>query len=334
MPDLDINFQWVSNAQSLQAKPREIITLGENFARMIVDEVALAASAESFARARRSFISSVKMAIRTEVSRMAMLIGRFVPLPDKYTGPNGQMSLGERSATAAQFRFEEHWNRKQANIQWKKRSPRYLSWKKRHNKPAKWWENSGGLKRGLMAKKASFYEDTFGPIRVRFIRPPAQRIPRGQKGAGRFAATNRVNTNAVNPVSPEAGASNRVNVIAPGRRGKISAEYRVGTLEVDVFGKITPQMLPALAGKTMNPKGAEPTGGEGVVGLFPNDGKGGLRNKLLGDRTGPHKRWAIEPFVSFYLTRAIPNAVWRRTERIILQQKGGRSSGLSDQFAV
>ena len=324
MPDLDLNFQFVASAQTLEAKPREILSFGENYARMIVDEVALAASKDTFQRARTRFISGVKLAIRSEVSRMAMLIGRFLPLPDKYTGPNGEMSMGELSATAHKFDFKPEFNRKQANIEWQKRSKKYLRWKRRNNLPAKWWQAHGKLQKAMMAKGASFYEETFGPIRVRLERPPVSRDERG-----RFSRQNKLfSSGALNPTIARAGkgeglgdearpVKGQVNVTAAGGRGRISSEYTVGTLHVDVFGKITPAMLPGLAHPRWAPSQADPMPGEGVVGLFPNDGPGGIRNKLLGTRKGRHYRYAVEPFVSFYLMRAIPNAVWRRTESVV-----------------
>jgi hypothetical protein len=245
---------------------------------------------------------------------MALLIGRFLPLPDKYTGPSGQMSMNEGLSTTAQrFGFRQTFMRQSTQIEWAKRSKKYLAWKRQHHLPDKWWAAHGKLQGELMSKNADFYEDTFGPIRVRLERPAA-----GRNAQGRFTRTNPAIKSAVNPSRPEAGAiQGRVNVTTPSNRGRVSAEVTVGTLKVDVFGKITPAMLPGLASPIWAPQQADPTPGEGLVGLFPNDGPGGLRNKLLGTRQGRHYRYAIEPFVSFYLMRAIPNAVWRRTEKLI-----------------
>lgn len=309
MPDLEINIQFSANAQSLKASSGEIMTLGEDFARMVTDEVAIGASDEAFQRARRTFVRGVKTAIQAEVSRMASLIGRFLPLPDKYTGPNGEMSLSDgMSATARLMGFPQTFNRKQTDISWSARSSRYLRWKRNHEMPARWWEAHGDLRKEMAAKTGKFYEDAFGPVRVRFEKAAI----RDQRG--RFAKRG-VNTLAVNPGDIEGGASKRVNVTASGRQGRIASEYQVGTLEVDVFGKITPSMLPGLP--RMDPTKADAFPGEGLVGLFPNDGPGGVRNKLLGTRKGSHYRYAVEPFVSFFLMRAIPNAVWNRTEKLI-----------------
>lgn len=332
MSDLNVNFNFVASAQSLEAKTNEVAVIGEDFARLIVNEVALAASKDSFQRARTRFVSSVKQVIRAEVSRMATLIGRFLPLPDKYSGPNGQMSLGGLSATAERFGFPETFNRSEANIQWAKRSKKYLAWKDRNNLPAKWWAAHGDLQKGLMAKKTDFYEEAFGPIRVRLERPAPGRNEKGQ-----FVRTNSLPRMAVNPAFGATGkaVSGRINITAPSSRGKVSAQVSVGTLKVDVFGKITPAMLPGLAGARWNPKQSEPTSGEGVVGLFPDDGPGGIRNKLLGTSAGRHYRYAVEPFVAFFLMRSIPNAVWRRTETMIRGsvEANVNKTGLGNQFS-
>lgn len=318
MAELEINFQFVASAQSLKAEAREITTMGENFARIVTNEVALAASKDSFNRARRRFVSGIRQGILAEVSRMAMLIGKFFPLPDKYSGPHGQMSLtadrgGEMSATAKIFKFQPTFNRKDANIQWAKRNSRYLDWKERKGKGGKWWRFTGDLQKDLSSKNARFYEETFGPIRVRLVRPPP-----GRGADGRFTrAPNKTSGIALNPADAKAGDMDgraRVNVTAPGKRGKISADVTVGTLEVDTFGKITPSMLPALNGKTMNPALAEPATGVGLMKLWPD---GETKDKLTKTPDGKRYRAAVEPFVSFFLTRAIPNSVWRRTESLI-----------------
>jgi hypothetical protein len=334
VPNLNLNFQFVSSAQSLSSSVNNLETLGEDFARMIVNEVALAASKDSFQKARTRFVSSVKAGIRAEVSRMALLIGRFLPLPDKYTGPNGQMSLGGMSATAHRFNFQETFNRSQTNIDWAKRSKKYLAWKRRSAfNTGKWWELRGDLKNAMAAKGADFYEESFGPIRVRLERPVG-------RVNGKFARVNPLPGSALNPTVAMADgaeavpARGQVNVTAASSRGRASAEVTVGTLKVDVFGKITPSMLPGLA--NMDPRKADSFPGEGVVGLFPNDGPGGIRNKLLGTRKGRHHRYAVEPFVSFFLMRAIPNAVWRRTEQLVRGSVSVRSNndgGLNANFA-
>lgn len=332
MAELELNFQFSANAQTLGASSGSIVTMGDNFARMITEEVALAASAGSFEQARRRFITSVKMVIRSEVSRMAMLIGRFLPLPDKYTGPHGEMSMGERSTTAKNFGFPTDFNRKSTNIDWQARSPKYLDWKKHHGKPAKWWANDGGLQKDLMSKGGKFYEEIFGPIRVRFERPKA-----GRDARGRFARMNPISGKAMNPNTPERGIiQGRTNVTGVGGRGRISSEFQVGTLHVDLFGKITPAMLPGLA--NMDPQKADPYPGDGLAGLFP---EGETQMKLLWKGAGKgkatkHHRYAIEPFVSFYLMRAIPNAVWRRTEALVLSSVtgAGNATGLGNQFGA
>lgn len=318
MPDLDINFQFIAHAQALEAGPAQINAIGDNYARLIVDEVAIAASTRTLQKAKTSFVKGVRDAIKIEVNQMANLIGRFLPLPDKYTGPNGQMSLGQMSATGRQFGFQQTFERKSTNIDWAARSQKYLRWKRRLGLPDKWWSagyggvrvkrNQRTLQQYLMSKKGAFYESSFGPIRVTFTPAPAVR------NQGKFAAA-RSTTPAVHPDDVEGGATKRTNIAATGRPGKLSTDYRIGTLSVDVFGKITPSMLPGLS--TMDPTRADAYPSEGVVGLFPDDGKHGQRVKLLGTRAGQHYRYAVEPFVSYYLTRAIPNAVWRRTERLI-----------------
>jgi hypothetical protein len=325
--ELNINFQWVSNAQSMKVTEiREIKATTDGFARMIVDEVALASSESAYKEARVRFIQGVRKAVLVEVSRMAMTIGRRFPLPDKYTGPHGQMSLFDAGAntgdfstvkgmseTARRFGFQSTFDRESTNITWAKRTRDYMQHKRKWGKPQRWWEYSGDLKKDLGSKGEGFYQEIFGPVRVTFSRPP------GRDARGRFTKhSNIVRTKAYDPSSGE-DRGNVVNVTRSGQRGTVSADYEVGRLEVSVFGKITPRMLPALNGKTMNPKLAEPADGPGIAQLFPN---GETKTKLLTTRQGERYRYALEPFVSWYLTRAIPNAVWRRTESLVMTGAG------------
>lgn len=328
MADWQINFGFTSNAQSHSAGIRKIKSGTDSFARMVVNEVAIAAAKRSYTDARTAFVRSIRTEVTREVARMARLIGRWIDTPDKHGGPYGQMSF-KGSDTLQEGAFEDPvsetykrffggnvtFYRQQSGIKWKPRNRSYLKKKQQEGKGGRWWRYTGGLQDYLSNLDAEDYYASLGPLTVLFTRTPTK------------TAGDRV-TNA-------------------STRGAVSKTIHVGRVEVLVFNKITPAMMPGLA--QMNPVGSNPLPGSGVAQLLPNTDN---RTKLLGKsssqsastgyrylpasakykaatgkskqykrvkteaRTGSH-RPAIDPFISYYLTRAIPNAVWRRTERLV-----------------
>ena len=318
MPELEINFGWTSNAQSLTANIRQIKSTGEGFARMIVNDFALASTEEAYLANRSSLVGSVRKVALAEVSRMALLMSNSIAMPDKYTGPYGEMSIKEgMSDTYQRMGFSPTFKRQRTSIVWPKRRKRYLEWKKRHGHPAKWWELSGELSKSL--NDADQFLHAWGPVNVLFTRARSQDKARG----GMQKSWMMSGGGALDGQSSSANLQQ--SITHGGRAGRISAEYQVGKLEVIAFGRITPSMLPSLKHPKMDPAYAEPSGNiDGLAGLLKDDGPGGTRNKLLGKQA--QRRYALEPFVSFFLTRAIPNAIWRRTERLIASS-GIRQSG-------
>lgn len=86
----------------------------------------------------------------------------------------------------------------------------------------------------------------------------------------------------------------------------------VGTLRVEAMSKITPEMLPALGGSPINDYGAKPRS-SGLLSMLGSD----IANRL-GGNPAPNRvpfRPTIQPFLGFFLTRQMPNAVMRRIEQ-------------------
>jgi len=92
---------------------------------------------------------------------------------------------------------------------------------------------------------------------------------------------------------------------ASGRKGNVSSTYSVGRLDVQVMGRVTLDML----GNALHGGNS----GKLIPSLFSDKS---IANKLL-HRGATGYRPVLEPFLSYYLTRAIPNAVFNRTEKLI-----------------
>lgn len=105
----------------------------------------------------------------------------------------------------------------------------------------------------------------------------------------------------------------KIKQTSSGRKGNLSATYSVGRLEVAVMERVTLDMLANALNGGNN--------GKLVPSLF-KDKK--LAGKLL-RRGQTGYRPVLEPFLSYYLTRAIPNAVFNRTEKLISNTSAARA---------
>lgn len=298
MTDWIINVGFRSNAQSLETVQRKIRAGGLGFARMLVDDVAYTTAETAATTARRTLSTSIARVVNSEISRMATQIGKFLALPDKYAGPNGVMSIKGRMSETARNLWgrNELFDRKSTGIKWAKRTDKYLRWKRRSGWPARWWELTGSLSESL--SNPAFYAENFGPVRVTFRRTlPAHKPER---------------------------------ITLSGQSARPSMVYDVGQVRVSFLNRITPQDLPSLL--SGNPRDAQPSNSLGVARLISDPEVGG---KLRTTARGQRVRYALEPFLSFYMARAIPDAVWRRTERLLenpgfTRRAGSGFSGTED----
>lgn len=99
-------------------------------------------------------------------------------------------------------------------------------------------------------------------------------------------------------------------------RGRPSGRISVGEIQVSVLGRITDSMLADPNGHSYDSRFT------GLFDMLPDD----IAYKLGGP---PDHRPVIEPFLSFYLTRQIPNAVFKAIE----DSTRDRLSGLRGQRA-
>lgn len=285
MADLTINFAIKTNAQTLDGQLRTIRSMPENFARLIVDEVAFRESSYIADVGSRRLKASLEAVVDKEIATMAMRVKGGLNLTERAKGHQGVMSVGQNSRQARALGWQSSmnaWDRKTTGIKWDARNPHYLNWKRTHGKSSNWWSMDGSLLSYL--GKASTYTDAFGPVKVTIDRERAMRVGNREPN---------------------------LKFTRAGVPGPITAEYKIARVRVQALGLITPSDLPSL--RSNNPKDAKPSGGGPGLAARLDDNE--ARMKLL---TPAYKtkniRYTLEPFLSFYLTRAIPNAVWRRIE--------------------
>lgn len=262
------------------------------FARFIVRDVALRTTDRFFKQARANLTRNVEADVRKEIAQMAHMVNKFLVQPERATGPKGRITPANPtvSDTGRQLGRTNYFDLESSNANWPERQLKYMKWKNAKSYGSSWWKNTGALQKAL--SNENIYLNNFGPVVVTFSKVKNQQLETPNK-------------------------------TLPGRQGRTSESFTVGRLEVLTFGKVTPDMLPSLA--TGNVGDVTPKGGNTLSNLLPND----VGKKLSGASSGEmgrarQYRPVIEPFLSYYLTRAIPNAIYRRTERAF-----GRDSALN-----
>lgn len=129
-------------------------------------------------------------------------------------------------------------------------------------------------------------------------------------------------TNAYGPVRVsfkknqlvDAKAGDVVTRMSSGVAGKADRRIVIGELKVSVLGRITEDMLADPGGRQPSPWMT------GLFGSLDDD----LEKKLL-NRQDAYRPF-LEVFLSFYLTRSIPNAIFRRLEEKMKVGAGGSAA--------
>ena len=330
-PVLAINVRFRSdNAQKSPPDIEKTLKpVSNSFARMIVSNVALSMAKRNEKAIRKEFERSVEQAVYRELDRMAKDIARHARQPESGTGPKGALRImpEDYKVMSDTMRGKSStYNVSQSGIKWEPRDPQYVRRKKRKE----WWDKTGKLQSYLNKRTGKYYAQAFGPVKVIYT-------PQGE--ASTFSAQ---------PVS------------SSGSKGRLSERVRIGRVEVIALGNITPQDMPGLS--SLEPMNS-PVEGAGVARFLADTYYNRHTVKLMGLSTGKrvtrerkgrlvgytpvrkkpkfkyerhttvetlerkHRPW-IDPFVSFYLTRAIPNAVYRRIEKTVEKRVFiGNSSG-------
>lgn len=153
-------------------------------------------------------------------------------------------------------------------LNWQARTKKYMDWKQKRGYGTAWFKNEGAWLRDVSFKEG--WLSYFGPVRV-VLTPSHEQIT-------------------------------KANLVTSKTYGKL--RLKVANIEIRAMSRITPSMLPALAG----PRGDINQVGNhrALMRLLPQP---------IAWRLGREPyRPTLEPFLSFALTRAIPNALYRRIQ--------------------
>jgi hypothetical protein len=298
-----LNFRFRADAQTGTSQREGVNTFAKNFANILINQVAIASKEETFKAARDRLVNRVDLAVNREIAQMSFMVAKFLTQPERASGPTGTITGSDPtlSKTASNLRWRvREYDLSKSGIHWAERQRNYMLWKHKHGHSSDWWKLHGGLAESL--NKASFYTTNFGPVKVEFIRS---------------SATGDIK-----------------NVTSTGS-GRPTVNLNVGTISVSVMGKLTPEMLPSLA--SGDPTGnVAPSGKRNLTRLITDQS---VSTKLGHGGPGGQYRPVLEPFLAYFLTRAIPNAVFRVTEKLVSdvsvrddRNKGLGTSGKGDGF--
>lgn len=263
---------------------------GPRTARIMSREIAIQSSDDVWEQVQAQIKVKILRDAGREVSAVAQQYRQLI-----IGASGGRDGVSGTIHAAAQMAFSggEQAPSEHINLHWQARSPTYLRRKFHEKGHDRWFEYGGGLKRGVknpvnrqlqnaMGKSATWTR-AFGPISVRVTRK-SKNVD--QADTGSFMTTGVANT---------AGASIKVSI---------------ATVTVTAFGRVTSAMLPALSAggpiDSTTPDGRD----TGLVGLLPAS----IAYRLGGNRARVPYRPTLEPFISFFLTRSLPNAVMRRLQ--------------------
>lgn len=241
---------------------------------MLVREIAIDYAEATWKQIVQKISTKITVDVQREITAMAQAYkSSVIGISGKNSGPYGRISFAAEKAEGTEGRASFT-----PGGHWAARSASYLKRKRREVGHDRWFEHDGLLK-STMGKSDTWIK-AFGPIRVSVIKRSGVEA--------QDAGTKRLKT----------GISNQ----------GLSVRIGVATVRVDVFGNLTPAMLPAL--RSGNIEDVAPDGRTtGLIGRFPRD----IALGLGAGRQVPY-RHTIEPFLGFLMTRSMPNAVLRRIQ--------------------
>jgi hypothetical protein len=252
----------------------------ENFARVIVEDFAVSYGDKMFDLLKRTVQERMQADIERELDHMAQLfMTHVIGIAGRNRGPTGTLSTvaPESDAMKGMPGLNGTFVRSLTG-DWPRREPSYMQARKWAGDA--WFQRTGAVLGGLRSPKA--WTGAFGGITVSVNRHTS--LNRKDLGSTKLVATNY--------------SRNTDTKIA------------IATIRVQAMTRITPGMLPALGGGGLGDFGSNPRGS----GLLAMLGERAAWRLGGNPQTVPF-RPTIQPFIGYFLTRAMPNAVFKRIEQ-------------------
>lgn len=270
----------------------------------VVQNVAIRYADGTYEQVKQRVVNQLHKDIGTEMSWMIGLFKRsIIGIRESARGPNGSIGMANELSGYSKAIGIKRSHQASENIQWPERKKSYLDWKQSWFRQKKWFLGRGKTIGAQFGSKTQ-WEGAFGPMKVEIVRGKRNAIETtsiGQRGTLTVGSLNRNRT-----VFPS-------GAVRLGDADNMTTRVQVCNIRVAAFTRITPRMLPSLA--------------SGSIADFAPDGRTtGLIRKMpkdvayrLGGKRGAKGvagyRHTTEPFLSFFLTQAVPNALFARMEK-------------------
>lgn len=255
---------------------------GQDFAASLVRDLTFRAADEEYKAINKGIRESFAKDAKQELTHIAALYRRHIIGAGKTkTRPSGMLGYVLPPANDSVAGRDSEVAIAASLPAWAPRSPKYLREKERHNWGAGWFSAQGNLQNNM---KAQNLLQTFGPIRVTVTK------------------------------NFQEGAAKRVFNAGGGAMSKIN----VATVRVFALSNLTPEMLPGL--RDQDPRAAiSDKGNPGFYSLMKSHMGPAFASSVSGfsyaaGPGGRRYRPTLEPFLQFYLTRSIPNALAYRIQ--------------------
>lgn len=252
----------------------------------IVEGVAFKYAEKTYEKVRDLVAGRVERDVMSEFSFMASLFKRFV-IGKAYSQPRGTLVPTHEWSTVSRslgMRSEP------LGLSWAPRTAKYLTWKEKHFHHKLWYKNNNQVIPGALGTGENWV-NYFGPIRVGIQRTGGS----SQHSLGTLS----------NRMPYQAGSITRYKSLED---TSYHMKFAVARVSVSALTYITPGQLPALANGNVHAFGVDGRR-SGLLGHLPPEVA-----YRLGSR-GAKYRHTIEPFLGFFLTRAVPNALFLRIEQ-------------------
>jgi hypothetical protein len=265
-----------------------------NTARAILERITLQYAEGAYDQFRKDVEMRLEGDVRMELEHMAALFRRhIIGFAGRRTSPSGTLTTATKGGDAPRQSIAS------GLPPWAPRNAQYLKTKRMAVGHIRWFDNTGwnahgpdlryarisertgegpdspGLLKSFF--KGESWESLFGPISVRFFR--------------------------ARKLEPEDAVG---NIASKGRHMKV----QIGSFFVRALGKIEPHMLP---GYTAGAVRASASGNPRLMNVIAQTDPR-IAYRLGTMRNGVY-RPTLEPFLGFFLTRALPFAVQRRIEK-------------------
>jgi hypothetical protein len=267
----------------------------ENTARAIMNRVAFSYANDQYDTMRKTLEQTVERDVRAELVHLAYLFRRhIIGAAGTRTTPAGQLD------TAAKGQDAPRQSISASLPAWARRNTEYLRQKRQATGGIGWFDNRGWRQSqwdaryasrvprrggipddtGLLfeSMRADVWETMFGPISVRFRKSHKLMVNQAD-----FSISTT---------------------------GDKHAKFQIGSIQVRALGRITPSMLPGLnTGFVRATVAYNAALVDVIAGFDPR-----LAYRLGRMRNGVY-RPTLEPFLGFFLTRALPHAVDQRIKK-------------------